>query len=702
MTTDAKIRLGAASILLLVIAVATASFWTIRNLTRAYNSVDHTNLVLNEIDAIPSFTKDTVSGVRGYVITGNKNYLQTYMAAARQIEPHLKTLHDLTDDNPDQHRRAEELRGLLDHELATQKEIVALREAGGSEAQAVSLLDDGKRTMEIIRGMTAQMKVTETLLLDERIAAAEHHAREVVVSILLMSVLAVLFVAMSYYVAQHDRRAREVSARILKASEERTRLILNSMAEGIYTVDLDGNCTGSNPACLRLLRYEDEHQLLGKNMHELAHHTRPDGAPLPIEECRIVRALKDGRGFHADDEVFWRSDGSNFPAEYWSHPIRRDGRITGAVVTILDITKRKKAEADSRQANEMLANLVHALERSGSEVSRLSQMGSMLQSCLTLEEAYAVISRVAPGLFPEESGAVFTILPSRDSFEAVVTWGDSLVGTKVFAPDDCWALRSGHSHQVSRESMGMACRHVGQAEGVSYLCVPMMAQGEASGILHLQSPASGAASAPEEHFKRSKTQLASTVAEHIALAFANLKLRDALRAQSIRDPLTGLFNRRFMEESLAKELKRAERNSCPVSVIMLDVDHFKRYNDTHGHEAGDAVLREMGGFILTQIRGEDIACRFGGEEFVLLMPDASIEIAAQRAERMRQGVKRIQISAHGQPLDAVSVSLGVAAFPEHGKLPVALLRSADGALYEAKEEGRDRVVVAKAIPEETT
>src|SRR5690348_1297987 len=372
MNTETKIKVGGAGILLLVVAVAAASFWTIRNLTRAYAKVNHTNQVLDEINALPSYIKDAISGARGYYITGNNSYLESYSAAVFQIEPHVRVLHDLTEDNPDQQERTNELGRLLDEELAIQKQIIAGRAAGEGGPSAISLLDNGKRTMEKIRGLSARMKAIETLQLNQRIAAAEQHAGEVVDSILVMSVLAMLFVLMSYYVAQHDRRARETSAKAIGESEEKIRLILNSIAEGIYTIDMQGKCIACNPACLRMLGYDDEHQLIGKNMHELAHHTRPDGSPLPAEECRIFRALQEGRGFHAEDEVFWRFDGSSFPVEYWSYPIRRDGATTGAVVTLLDITRRKKAEADSRQANDMLANLVRSLERSGGEVTQLS------------------------------------------------------------------------------------------------------------------------------------------------------------------------------------------------------------------------------------------------------------------------------------------------------------------------------------------
>lgn len=230
------------------------------------------------------------------------------------------------------------------------------------------------------------------------------------------------------------------------------------------------------------------------------------------------------------------------------------------------------------------------------------------------------------------------------------------------------------------------------------MCVPMMAQGETLGILHLQS------SAQQEQLSEPLQRLAVNVSEHIALALANLKLRETLRSQSIRDPLTGLFNRRYMEESLERELHRAHRKHSAVGIIMLDIDRFKRFNDTFGHDAGDTLLRELGTFLQSHVRGEDIACRCGGEEFTLILPETSPVVARQRAEDIREGVKHLSVQHHHQPLGAITFSVGVATFPDHGETAEAVLRAADGALYRAKHAGRDRIEVAEAAshPDWTT
>jgi diguanylate cyclase (GGDEF)-like protein len=220
-----------------------------------------------------------------------------------------------------------------------------------------------------------------------------------------------------------------------------------------------------------------------------------------------------------------------------------------------------------------------------------------------------------------------------------------------------------------------------------------MAKGEALGVLYFGSEA-------PEAFTADRERLTATVAEHVGLSLANLKLRETLRLQSIRDPLTGLFNRRYMEESLTRELSRCTRSNRPLSVLMLDIDHFKRFNDSFGHAAGDALLQAIGEFLRASTRGEDIACRYGGEELTLILPETSLADAANRAEQIREGLKRLDVRSQGVTLGMATVSIGVAGFPTHGANTTTILRAADEALYEAKREGRDRVVTAHEPPEQ--
>ena len=187
----------------------------------------------------------------------------------------------------------------------------------------------------------------------------------------------------------------------------------------------------------------------------------------------------------------------------------------------------------------------------------------------------------------------------------------------------------------------------------------------------------------------------TTFAAQVGLSVANIRLRDALRAQSTKDPLTGLYNRRYLGEMLEREIRRAARAAQPLGILMLDLDHFKKFNDTYGHDAGDAVLRETASFLVRSIRAEDFVCRYGGEEFVVVLPTADLRVAGMRAEAIRSRLHDLVVLHQGRSLGLVTASIGVAALPLHGTTEKDILQAADAALYRAKKAGRDRVVTAE-------
>ncbi len=364
--------------------------------------------------------------------------------------------------------------------------------------------------------------------------------------------------------------------------------------------------------------------------------------------------------------------------------------IRGAVL-------RRKAASAERDFNAQIAASLGELRERNQEVTFLSQMSSFLQTCASSDEACTAIARFGPQLFPHEAGTIFIFHASRNYLELAASWGGAAADEDMFQPADCWALRRGRLHAVGEQDHAIVCAHVARhGQHIEpYICAPLMAQGETLGLLYLKTrPAEAANSAGAN---TAKEQLATAVAEQIALALSNLKLRETLRQQSVRDPLTGLYNRRFLEETLDRELARLERKNLPLSLIMIDVDNFKNFNDTFGHEAGDAVLRDLGGILQRYVRGGDIACRYGGEEFTIVLPEASLETGRQRAEMLREAARELRLVHDGKSLGAVTLSLGVACFPEHGRRRDHLLQVADAALYEAKNGGRNRVVVSNVM-----
>jgi diguanylate cyclase (GGDEF)-like protein/PAS domain S-box-containing protein len=347
-----------------------------------------------------------------------------------------------------------------------------------------------------------------------------------------------------------------------------------------------------------------------------------------------------------------------------------------------------KRERTQRELDQQTEKLVRELVDRSQVNALLAKMGDLLQSCTNMKEALSIVLGFAPKMFPSLRGAAILLNASRSLLEVVGTWADCRLSGAVFEPDSCWALRTGHRYQVLAGDQAMTCGHAASVTS-PYVCIPIQAQGEALGVIHFQT------TDDIREISASELSLAATFAEQTGLSIANLRLREALRSQSIRDALTGLFNRRYLEETLEREVHRTARASQALSVTMLDVDHFKSFNDTFGHAAGDTVLHEIGVFLLRNTRADDIACRYGGEEFVLIMPNADAEATRIRIEQMRLGVKELRIVYGDKPLGPITISAGIAAFPAHGSSPKQIMTAADAALYRAKKGGRDCVVVAE-------
>ncbi len=355
---------------------------------------------------------------------------------------------------------------------------------------------------------------------------------------------------------------------------------------------------------------------------------------------------------------------------------------------LAEIRRRAKAESGAAEAITQLRDSLERVERGSADLAALSHYGSLLQSCATPQEALQLTERMIKALLPSIGGGLFLLRNSQDYLELASAWGAGAAAMPEMIPvEACWALRRGQSYRA-KAPLTAPCPHVATPtdSGIAErLCLPLVAQGAQLGLLYLEDPS---------HEVQAREAIVHSVAEQLSMALATLSLQDRLREQSIRDPLTGLFNRRYLEEAMARELARCARRRLPLAVLMLDIDHFKAFNDVHGHGGGDALLSQFGKLLASMSRGEDIACRYGGEEFTLIMPEAGLADACARAEAVRAGVAALQVRHLGQPLPPVTVSVGVACHPDHGASPQILLEAADEALYRAKRLGRNRVEAA--------
>jgi diguanylate cyclase (GGDEF)-like protein/PAS domain S-box-containing protein len=476
-----------------------------------------------------------------------------------------------------------------------------------------------------------------------------------------------------------EKRLRDQA---LEASDRKFRALVQSAPGGILIVDRTGSIQLANRLVEDMFGYTED-DLLGETVELLV----PDAQKTAHKQLRSEYSEQPRhRPMGAIHGMFARHrDGHEFPVAIGLAPIPGDEGLVAAAIT--DMTKQFLFEEELRLANEELQNHIADLQEMGREAELTSEMAEMLQASQTSDEAHQVVEMFARRLFVWGSGAVGLINDSRNHVEHVATWGSSIAGHDVFDPGDCWALRRGKAHTADHDD-GLTCAHLASTSSARATCVPLLAQGSPIGVLTMVCKPGG-----YDRWNRIQ-RLATTFGDHLALALANLRLRARLQTQSIRDPLTGLFNRRYMEESIEREFARAKRHDTPLSVIMVDIDHFKQFNDSHGHRAGDAALVAAGSLLQRMIRAEDIPCRYGGEEFALILPDATADQAALRAEEIRRALAELALEHTGESLGYVTLSAGIADFPSHGVSAEEIIHAADRALYRAKHNGRNRVELA--------
>lgn len=374
------------------------------------------------------------------------------------------------------------------------------------------------------------------------------------------------------------------------------------------------------------------------------------------------------------------------------------GLVAVSLFFLLRLLKQQRRSADDlRKMSVTLQASVAELGQRNHDMATMAQMARALEASVSLDEALKSLAIFSASLLPATSGQLYLYRNSRNLLEKAAQWGTPRQPQDAFEPHECWGLRLGRPHHAPSQEH-LCCSHYGSASiaAGSQLCLPLSAQGEMIGILTLEPGTDRGA--PRAVLGADQIELATTLGEQLALALSNVKLKEALKRQSIIDPLTGLFNRRYMDETLQRELSRAKRKDCALSIVMLDIDHFKSVNDRYGHEAGDSVLRAVADRLKKNVRESDLVCRYGGEEILILMPECAQSDACARAERLRDAIRATEFRHAGSAIDRVTASFGVASYPDDALEPDSLVEFADQAMYQAKAAGRDRVVRAGAAP----
>jgi diguanylate cyclase (GGDEF)-like protein/PAS domain S-box-containing protein len=486
----------------------------------------------------------------------------------------------------------------------------------------------------------------------------------------------------------------EVSERqnlVIALNEQTTYLdsLIQNSPLGIVVLGRQGSVELANTAFEKLFQY---------NRHELALIDISNIVMLDDDgkdSTQLISQIFAGNAMHRTVRQR-RKDGHILDLALYGVPMLVNGEVRGAYLIYEDVSAQVRASEVQRQHAESLDRLVKELGLRTEQTTSLNEMGSLLACAATVEEACAVVANSVQKLFPgAPSGALYLFRSSRDLVEAAVRWGKRDISAPTFPQDACWSLRLGQPHWSEPSGSGIACQHLTKSSSTECLCLPMVAQGNTIGVLHLEFRSAEVRRASDtKSFRDSRQRLAISAASQIALSLASLQLRETLRDQSIRDPLTRLFNRRFLEESLERELQLAARKKQSVAVLFLDLDHFKTFNDRFGHDAGDMVLKSLADLFRNFFRATDLCCRYGGEEFAIVLPESSSRDAVNRADVLRDEVKSLRLQYNTETLGSLTLSVGIAVFPEHGSTSAELLKIADQCLYESKARGRDIVTVA--------
>jgi diguanylate cyclase (GGDEF)-like protein/PAS domain S-box-containing protein len=471
----------------------------------------------------------------------------------------------------------------------------------------------------------------------------------------------------------------------LRESEIRYRRLFETAKDGILLLDaVSGQITDVNPFLIKLLGYTHT-ELLGRKLWEIGPFKDAVASQAAFQDLRQKKYIR------YEELPLETRHGERVEVEFVSNLYEVNGKKV-IQCNVRDISERMRAQDSLQKANVELSALVIELQKRDREMRLINRMNDLLQACKTQAEAYQVITLAVGEMFPDQSGGLAILHDSSQYLETFARWGDESLLESIFSLEDCWAMRRGQQHEVADPQGSVNCHHFVRDPKTGYLCLPLVVQGETLGLFYLSTPAG----MKNEHAK-SWRQLAVMVGEGIKLSLSNLKLREIMREQATHDPLTGLFNRRYLSDTLPRELNHARRRNTHTCLAMLDIDHFKNFNDTFGHEAGDLMLRELGRVLKDSVRKSDIACHIGGDEFVLVLLDSTQEASRHHLERICAHIKELQIRYGEQLLGTMTLSVGIAeAAPEDELTAEELLSGADKALYAAKRTGRDRVV---ALPE---
>lgn len=700
LTSRAVINILFTFALIVTLAVNALFFFQISKFADANKMIVHTHQVLQTSNEILLDLMIIESLTRGFTITQNKVFLSDLDQKMVEMYQNLNNAKKLTRDNAAQSKNFAELEPFLKDRIALIKYTISFATQRPNDKKGIAnIVNSG---YALTNKISARLKIIyneELRLLSQRSKEQNNISSIVNIIFLVANVLTVGILLIGIIILNINFSTRRIMERDKRKFENLLKGIIDGTNDIIAAVDAN--------LCFLIFNQSFEYefkQIFGKRPI-LAGSLKNALSHLPDQQHQVVqlwqRALQ-GEEFtivnkFGDPNLSENIYECNFSAIY-----NEKGKVVAASAIIRNIESRIAAEKNLQITHDKLERAYKELKAHDTEISMLNEMEGRLQSCNSIEETLKIITIYCEKMLTFASGVVYLVNSSRNYLEIVAEWRVlQNKNEQVFSPEECWGLRQGKCYFYINKTVSILCAHKMGETNLAYICVPLLAQNDVIGMLNVElSNTEHATEAEIREIMKKHEMLINNLAAQLSLAMANIRLRETLKIRSIRDPLTGLFNRAYLHEVLDREMHRAQRNNYPITIVMMDIDHFKRFNDKHGHDAGDLVLREVARLLETQIRTSDIVCRYGGEEFLIVLFETDMPGAINRIEKIRELITHLELNFRNILLENISASFGLALYPKDGKDIEELVTAADSALYASKKGGRNRLTVYSSADKE--
>lgn len=679
--------------LLILVMISGKSYWQLKSLTKANHRVIHTYKIIEQVDSALYTLTAMESAQRAYLITENRNFLKDAKTFKPILNDHLNNLKALTNNYVEQHERVLQFIKLAEERVALLAQLAELKNKKQfNTPDGLANFYENNEVSEQVKSQSGEIKAIEEVLLKARNDALMRGVYASELFIIFGSLLSMILLIVPFVLANFELINRKIIEYRNRDVQNYLKQILESTSDGIAAIDEDHQIQIFNELYQTQFKKIFDCSLTQGMTFEKAFATAPDNKHNLTEIW--LNSLRYDKEITVLEIEY---EGKKNIFELSASPIINErNEINGLVHNISDITNRVREHTELEESYKKLTASIKELEIKNEQITLMIDMSDIMLATNSLEELSSIMGKYAQQLLTFCSGYLYVMHPSKNHLEMVGRWGTPTIQESIFNPEQCWAIRLGRPHKIVQSHHELVCDHFHFEEDVmnTIMCVPLMAQNDIYGLLYMEIA--------NESFTLNHDQqlLITAFAELTALALANVRLRDNLRHQSIRDPLTGLFNRRFLEDGLFKQKLRAKSEKSSFAILMLDLDHFKKINDTFGHDAGDMTLKEIGSLLEQATQVGDLASRYGGEEFVVILNDIDIKNALTKAEQIRLAVTKIHLKYGAQPIGPISISIGIAIYPTDSEDTDKLIELADKALYAAKKKGRNTVVAFSGVKEQ--